>query len=207
MLAKIEQKKSRGRPQAFSRQDVINDALQLFWTYGFHQVSVCDIAKKAGLSRTSFYNSFTSKEDLLRETLQYYFSLSPNEALTHLPEGTTIAHALENLIVQVCTSHTSDPLKRGCFVMNCINEITDEKNNLARELKEGQQQQHVLFEQLFKKAIVRGELPKTADSYLLANMLMIYLAGLSTYSKTERNLDGLIKTSRAFLRQLGFAML
>jgi len=44
-------------------------ALQLFAENGYHQVSISQIAKKAGISKGLMYNYFSSKEDLLKNIM------------------------------------------------------------------------------------------------------------------------------------------
>jgi AcrR family transcriptional regulator len=50
-----------------TRQRILDAALQLFGTEGYHGCSVAGISKHAGCSRVSFYQYFPSKEDLFRQ--------------------------------------------------------------------------------------------------------------------------------------------
>ncbi|BBG32326.1 HTH-type transcriptional regulator EthR [Streptococcus agalactiae] len=46
---------------------------ELLETKSFEQITVSDLAKKARLSRRSFYNHYNSKEDFLRESILIIF--------------------------------------------------------------------------------------------------------------------------------------
>lgn len=58
-----------GRPRASSREALSEAACELFLERGYHATSVTDIAARAGVSRSSFFNYFDSKEAILWSAL------------------------------------------------------------------------------------------------------------------------------------------
>lgn len=54
-----------GRPRASSRETLSEAACELFLERGYSATSVADITQRAGVSRSSFFNYFTSKSDVL----------------------------------------------------------------------------------------------------------------------------------------------
>ncbi|MBW9118667.1 TetR family transcriptional regulator [Microbacterium trichothecenolyticum] len=54
-----------GRPKASSRETIAEAACELFLEQGYEQTSISDIARRAGVSRSSFFNYFSSKSDVL----------------------------------------------------------------------------------------------------------------------------------------------
>jgi AcrR family transcriptional regulator len=54
-----------GRPKASSRETLAEAACELFLERGYAATSVGDIAARAGVSRSSFFNYFSSKADIL----------------------------------------------------------------------------------------------------------------------------------------------
>lgn len=54
-----------GRPKASSRETLAEAACELFLERGYDATSVADITQRAGVSRSSFFNYFTSKSDVL----------------------------------------------------------------------------------------------------------------------------------------------
>lgn len=54
-----------GRPKASSRETLAEAACELFLERGYEQTSIADIATRAGVSRSSFFNYFDSKSDIL----------------------------------------------------------------------------------------------------------------------------------------------
>lgn len=54
-----------GRPRASSPEAIAEAATELFLERGYVQTSIADITQRAGVSRSSFFNYFASKADML----------------------------------------------------------------------------------------------------------------------------------------------
>lgn len=54
-----------GRPKSSSRETLAEAACELFLEQGYAATSVSDIASRAGVSRSSFFNYFSSKSDVI----------------------------------------------------------------------------------------------------------------------------------------------
>ncbi|WP_309129421.1 TetR/AcrR family transcriptional regulator [Microbacterium sp.] len=54
-----------GRPRASSRETLAEAACELFLEQGYDETSIADITRRAGVSRSSFFNYFSSKSDVL----------------------------------------------------------------------------------------------------------------------------------------------
>lgn len=54
-----------GRPKASSRETLAEAACELFLEKGYDATSIADITQRAGVSRSSFFNYFSSKSDVL----------------------------------------------------------------------------------------------------------------------------------------------
>lgn len=54
-----------GRPRASSRETIAEAACELFLEQGFEATSIADITRRAGVSRSSFFNYFAAKGDVL----------------------------------------------------------------------------------------------------------------------------------------------
>lgn len=54
-----------GRPRASSRETLAEAACELFLEQGYEATSIADITRRAGVSRSSFFNYFSSKPDVL----------------------------------------------------------------------------------------------------------------------------------------------
>ena len=57
--------------KALKRESIIQTALQLFASQGFHKTTIPDIAKKLKMSVGNLYNYFASKDVLAKEIIKY----------------------------------------------------------------------------------------------------------------------------------------
>lgn len=57
--------------KALKRESIIQTALQLFSTNGFHKTTIPDIATKLQMSVGNLYNYFSSKDKLAQEIIKY----------------------------------------------------------------------------------------------------------------------------------------
>src|SRR5258708_38152226 len=69
-------KRGRGRPSVFDRDAALKEAMNLFWERGYQGTSFDDLIHAMGISASSFYNSFGSKEELYCEATQSYLASS-----------------------------------------------------------------------------------------------------------------------------------
>jgi TetR/AcrR family transcriptional regulator, copper-responsive repressor len=54
-----------GRPKGFSREEVLEKAMPVFWKHGFADTSVQELDRATGVNKSGLYTEFRDKEDLL----------------------------------------------------------------------------------------------------------------------------------------------
>lgn len=57
--------KPRGRPHASSREQIAQEAIELFLEHGFAATTIATIAKASGVSKTSFFRYYDSKSEII----------------------------------------------------------------------------------------------------------------------------------------------
>ena len=65
--------------KALKRESILQAALHLFATQGFHRTTIPDIAKKLKMSVGNLYNYFASKDVLAKEIIKYTSEVLGNE--------------------------------------------------------------------------------------------------------------------------------
>lgn len=81
-----------------SQAAIMEAALELFATQGFHSTSISKIAKAAGISKGLMYNYFKSKEDLLRAILLHAYEEGKELVEKELKRPDTPKEQLEHII-------------------------------------------------------------------------------------------------------------
>lgn len=90
-----------GRPRASSREVLSEAACELFLERGYHATSVTDIAARAGVSRSSFFNYFDSKEAILWSSL--------DERIDGLRAASPLSDPVRG-VTQLCADFAPDSL-------------------------------------------------------------------------------------------------
>ena len=95
----------QSKKQDFVRHEIWVAAIDLFYAEGFDSVTVDQIAERAGVSRRTFFRYFSSKGDLMGQTLKSYGEMLGNAIRTVAPEvGAYEAAKLATASVLVCQS-------------------------------------------------------------------------------------------------------
>lgn len=89
-----------GRPRASSRETLAEAACELFLEQGYTETSIVDITRRAGVSRSSFFNYFSSKSDVLWSGLDARIdtALVALAALGTEADGPSVRAALEPVL-------------------------------------------------------------------------------------------------------------
>lgn len=97
--------------------------MYLFWAKGYQAASLNDLIEAMDLSKSSFYESFGNKRDVLLEALRRY----GESAMTGLVEPLLRPEAGRKEIEETfgrMLAHALSPVgQRGCLVNNCMAEV------------------------------------------------------------------------------------
>ncbi|GGE22750.1 TetR family transcriptional regulator [Primorskyibacter flagellatus] len=197
--------RSPGRPATFRRDDVVALAKDLFWTRGYRDVSLSEIAQAANLTRASVYNAFESKDAIFLEALLTYNSDAPAALLYDLPGETRVGDAFDRLFRAACRTMGGDPARRGCLAMNSFGELLAMDTPVTDTVKRNFEGSRRLMQALIARAVDEGELPAGTDAAATGNLILSHLAGLSTWSKSGATEEELWQMSRRLLDLIGFA--
>jgi TetR/AcrR family transcriptional regulator, copper-responsive repressor len=108
-----------GRRKLFTRDDVLDKAIPVFWKHGLAETSVQDLEQATGVRKSGLYTEFKDKEDLFVESMRRYFDvLVARGDLTKQPLGWTNVEGF----LKVCYGSWG---QKGCFSINSMREFAD----------------------------------------------------------------------------------
>ena len=127
-----------GRPRASSRETLAEAACELFLEQGYDATSVAEITQRAGVSRSSFFNYFSSKSDVLWSGLDARI----DAALIALGAigADADAAAVRGILLDVVRDFAPDPLAlalRNAAAMGLEEELVRDTGLRAARLAEG----------------------------------------------------------------------
>jgi AcrR family transcriptional regulator len=71
------------RPREFDYDDVVEQAMYLFWRQGYQNTSIDDVESATALTIGSLYNAFKNKRDLFEKCLDLYMRLLQSDFHAH----------------------------------------------------------------------------------------------------------------------------
>lgn len=189
-----------GRPAKFDRSEVLQEAMQAIWLEGLERSSVKRLSERLGMTRSSFYNAFGSRDDLFREMLPTYRAISPDALLNG--EGPVLAR-ITAMFREICRVRAADPDAKGCLIVNAICELPAKEPGLSEDIAKLFEKSVLDIQTQLELAVSQGELPADSDTHALALSLKSLLLGLNVMSKAIHDEDELWLTAKTSLAALG----
>lgn len=180
-----------GRPKQFSREEVLEKAISVFWEKGFSETTLQDLEVVTGVNKSGLYSEFKNKEDMFFASLQHYLQTrGGDDILSAQPFGWgNIQRFLK--IGQTCYTG-----RRGCFSVNSMRDasvlplkgrkIIAEKNAELRRL-------------LIKNIKAESETANAAD---LADMVLTFFSGLCIEENLQPKDVAITRRIQSFLKLL-----
>jgi TetR/AcrR family transcriptional regulator, copper-responsive repressor len=162
-----------GRPKSFSREQVLEKAMPVFWTHGYSDTSLQDLERATGVNKSGLYTEFRDKEDLFVACLRHYLRGQEKRGLlTKEPLG------WKNVETFLKNGPLNQGEQQGCFSVNSMREfaiLPDEAYAVVTENR-------ALLQRLLAMNI-EAEKPRMPPSEI-AEMVLSFFSGLCI----ERNL-------------------
>jgi TetR/AcrR family transcriptional regulator, copper-responsive repressor len=169
----LRDNQSVGRPKSFSREEVLEKAMPIFWKHGFADTSLHELERATGVNKSGLYTEFRDKEDLFVACLRHYLERQAKRGLlTKEPLG------WNNVETFLKNGPLNTGEQQGCFSVNSMREfaiLPDEAYGVVTENR-------ALLERLLAMNI-EAEKPRMAPS-AIAEMVLSFFSGLCI----ERNL-------------------
>jgi AcrR family transcriptional regulator len=163
--------KRRGRPRAYEPDVALAKALDLFRKDGFAATSLDDLSAATGMNRPSLYGAFGDKRELYIKSYQRYRNDARAAMIDIFRNEQPLRERLKRIYaiaLDIYVSGEAGP--RGCFtVMTAASEAVADPDIRAMVL-EGFVELDKAFINCFRRAQEKGELPKSADPFVLGHL-------------------------------------
>ena len=191
------------RSKAFNENEVLDKAVEVFWTKGYEASSMQDLVDAMGIQRGSLYATFGSKQQLFLRSLDRYGKVVVKQFLDILESKPSAIESIELFFAQL-VEHllTAGPL-RSCLVTNSA---------IERGLRDEATKQQVLhllnalemgFYKTLERAQKNGEISTELDLNRHANFLTSNMQGLLVMGKvcSERSvLEGINQVTLSIIK-------
>ena len=190
------------RPREFNREQVLERAMQVFWSKGYTATSMRDLTDAMGLSKSSLYDTFGSKHDLFLESIDYYrdnvSAQVRSVADLEKPADQVILAVLSRAVDRILEPNG----RRGCFLNNCAVEVGPTDEEAAERCRAGLRLMEETFLRLVRRAQLEGSISPTRDAVSLARYLTSTVNGIMVMGKANPDramLEDIVRVAAASL--------
>jgi AcrR family transcriptional regulator len=192
-----EGKRGRGRPAVFDRAKALNRAMKLFWERGYEGTSFDELIAAMGISASSFYNSFGSKEALYCEATRHYLEWAGEwfNAILHDPSIDTKT-AFARLFEATAEEFTRGDHPPGCMISLAGTHCAPGMKNIRDMMAEHRAFSESAMAERIRKGIANGELPAETDCDMLAAFYSAMARGLAVQARDGASREKLSEIAR-----------
>ncbi|MFD4700028.1 TetR/AcrR family transcriptional regulator [Streptomyces niveus] len=187
-----------GRPRGFDTDEALQRAMVVFWEHGYAGVSLTDLTRAMGITKTSMYAAFGNKEDLFRKALQRYAEGPASYSTRALQEPTAREVATTYLTGSIHAS-TLAGCPAGCFGVQGFLAAGHLGQSVADELAAWRNDGRAHLRDRFQRAVDENDLPAGTDPDALAHYLMTMANGIAVQAATGATRDELQRVADAAL--------
>jgi AcrR family transcriptional regulator len=186
----------RGRPAEFDRDAAVKAATKLFWERGYEGTSFDELIAAMGISASSFYNSFGSKEKLYCEATGIYLEQAGRWFFGILnDEKTDTRTAFARLFAATAEEFTRTDHPAGCMISLACTHTGPGLKNIKEMMVEHRAFSEGAMAARIRKGIAYGDVPDDTDVDVLAAYYSAVARGLAVQAR-----DG---ASRERMQQIG----
>ncbi|GBR02853.1 TetR/AcrR family transcriptional regulator [Asaia siamensis] len=187
------QRKARGRPSSFDRETALMAAMRLFWDRGYEGTSFDDLTAVMGISASSFYNSFGSKEALYHEAIDAYARQASAWFVAALETGQTTADAFRALFEAAACAFTRCDSPSGCMIASAATQCSPAQSRLKELMIDQRRLAEDAMKQRLALGVKAGDLAPTTDLDALAGYFSTVMQGLGIQARDGASREKLIE--------------
>ena len=189
-----------------TREQIIDEALQIFSVKGFYNTSINDILAATGLTKGGLYGHFASKEELWGAAYERAVAIWKGIVFRGAREiadpVARIEKVVENDLFGYCGAEV---FAGGCFFFNMLVELSGQSETMSRRIRAGFMEFARMLASWLKEADREGLLRKGVNHREVADFIVIAVNGAAALYTSSRDRRFLKETSsqlHAYLRHL-----
>jgi TetR/AcrR family transcriptional repressor of nem operon len=190
------------RPRRFDERDVVDQAMELFWTRGYEGTSVADLIAELGVHPGSLYRTFGDKHALFLRALARYRETQAQALAPALLAGGPVLPRIRAVLVGFIELAAEEERPRGCLAANSVGELLPADEDVASGVAGVLSDVEDGFLQGLRAAVRQKEIADGLDLPGWAAALTMLVQGLQVVAKADPDPRRLIQGVDAALAAL-----
>jgi TetR/AcrR family transcriptional repressor of nem operon len=174
-------------PKPNVKEHIVTAGMSLLHNKGFNATSVQDITEAAGVPKGSFYNHFTSKEELGVEVLQRY-ARQAGEIGALLGESSPPPREwLRGYFGKLVQSNVASEFNAGCMLGNFSTELSNQSPAIRQTARQSFASMCAMLEEVIAQGQRDGSIASGQPARELANFTADAWQGAVLRAKAEKD--------------------
>jgi len=173
------------RSREFDEDDVLERAMRALWRHGYQATTLRQLLRAMGLSKSSFYETFGTKRDLLLMALRRYAGSGMGGLIAPLLAPDASRPAIEAALANMVRHARSAEGRRGCLVNNTLGEVVPNDAVVFAATRAVLRQLETLLTAVVVRGQARGEITRRESARALARFLANTFGGLNLAAKAR----------------------
>jgi AcrR family transcriptional regulator len=183
---------TRGRPRSFDRDTALEQALRVFWEYGYEPASLAALTNAMGIRPASLYATFGDKRRLFSEAVARYQATHGAFTTAALTEEPTARGAIERMLREIAVNYTDPAHPPGCLIISGAVNHHPDAAEIEDDLREIRLRSRAAIAERLREGVANRELPEDTDTDALAEYIAVVVRGMSRSAQdgaTAQELD------------------
>ncbi|MBY0215667.1 TetR/AcrR family transcriptional regulator [Paenibacillus illinoisensis] len=186
-----------------NRTKAVEVAAQLFLRQGYSYVSMDEVVRASGVSKSNIYYHFTNKEELLQAVVQYWIAQYESQVYILLSQRErSVEERVNSFIATLSAGIEGRNFEGSCpfitLYMQTPASAPEVKVSISRFFRELQP----MIEKLFQQGVDSGEFREGMDAWAVSSLFVAALEGSLVLAETARDTGIIEQSARTFCQML-----
>ena len=168
----------------YDEREVLNRAMDAFWTKGYEATSISDLVEATGIHRGSLYTAYKDKRTLFIHALKHYDVEYRRDFLAKIDRENAPQDAIVEVFQQVVTTARDGKDRRGCLLVNTALEIAPHDREIELIVKQSLAAVEAFFRHQIEVGQRAGTIASDVSPERTAAALLGLLLGLRVLSRS-----------------------
>jgi TetR/AcrR family transcriptional repressor of nem operon len=190
------------RQKTFDEDDVLADAMSLFWKCGYEATSIRDLTGHLGISNSSLYATFGDKHEVFLAALARYREIEFEHVRETLRSAESVRDALGQIFSELISNLLADENRRGSFTLNAAVELGGRDPAVTAQLQAHFDDITLLLASHLADGQTKGEITlahKPADMAQFVLNSLFSLAGVAKVNPNRTYMETIARLTLAII--------